>query len=375
MTQPKTRKTAMGILGERSVMRTLILNHFYMELQPAGCTYYFIEHVEDEDTQKKEIDIIETWDDADGKRWQRAHEVKCEEPTLGWEYGKRPNKDLQNYAGKKLFGSGNVFVETIQKISPKEYFRILGDRIIDIVPEIDRSKYSEKEFSLGYYHVIRENEQEIEDSYNAGRWIWFVAYVPKSDVELYNAQVKSDDMTRCLVRTAQGVRWKELGDGEKPSQFEMGNHGFVLHSMPYESFARMMGKVEREIQIYPNAHIDANKLRGIMGKSKTSAGYNVSLEKYVFGKYAYAADEEVDWPIEGIEDTERGGKIYRDLMTWAKEKKMPEEYKTWEEDDWKTGHFEYWTEMNIEETDDDRLFIGYTPHTFYIPKSGSRNLL
>lgn len=349
MAQPKTFQSAMGMIGERSVMRTLILNHFYMELQPAGCTDYFIQREEKAETQGEEIDIVEEWVDADGKMWRRVHEVKCETLTLHGEYG-NPGKEYERLAGREVMGSGNVFIETIQRIGKGEYYRILNRRKnVDIVPELNTQKQGRKGF-LGWYYVMEKTQADIEKVYNAGRWVWFVAYVPKGDkFELYNAQIMGEDKRHGLIKTANGVRWKTFDYDDQLSNFVRGNQGLVLHSMTYENFVHMMAEVKQKPQIvFHEAESDDGK-----GLGYGSVGYLVKLKKYVFDKFTYKDG----CTIEGIEDTKRGGKIYGDLLTWVREK-PPGNYTTWTDDDWKTGHFEYCAELNIEETDDARLFIG-----------------
>lgn len=346
MELPKTMKRAMGVLGERSVMRTLILTHYKMELEPLGSEFYYIHSVKDRVTQKKEIDIIESWEDEHGEQWERVHEVKCESLTLDGEYGER--KHLSNYAGKTCVGTGNVFIETIQKISKKEYFRILnGRKNVDIVPEIDRSRYSDKEFSLGFYHVIRETQEKIEEKYNGGRMIWFVSYVNPDGVEPYNAQIWSEDKTHGLKKTTEGVKWKRLEEHEEPDNFMMGNAGFVLHSMTIDDFERMMETVREEV---PIRYIESEDTPGY-----GSVGYLVSLEKYVFGNYTYKDK----YAIQGISDDLRGGTIYTDKWVWIKEEKTPDQYQKWKERDWETGEYQRCSEIEVSDWDSDiRIIIG-----------------
>lgn len=210
-------ETKTGKYGVECVKAILRTRHFE-KLKREGCTGYRIIDTDEKNTvvpdewqeriraaikregiikeNQCEIDIIEEWKDADGKLHRRAHEVKCETPTLDalgkiWKrrQAEKVKKLWEKYTSVGDHPTGNICLELLQDMPSSESNTRKS--------EIENIKYGTGSIELpeglkkyeGWILRIINTQEYIAEQYNEGRELWYVLVAKSVDDEIRDEPV------------------------------------------------------------------------------------------------------------------------------------------------------------------------------------------
>ena len=279
----------VSILGERSVQRVLYENHF-KELYAQGVRMYEVLSTRGmgKKYQEREIDLIEEWKDANGKKHKKAHEVKCEPATL----------DYNEYGNSKIAAEMGVLYASVMTNQP---ITIEDDEgavkaCLDGWEPKPTGNYIIEDYKGGWLYKVRTSRAFMnDDEFTDGRDIWFVSYVPKPQKK----EIRVED-----TQTGE-VWWVDPADGREPDR------GFPMLSIPDVKLIEF---------------IDAHKaeLKTIFTNTKK---YKVPMVKLYPDIYV---DEETKHVVFGVECPQTGATLYLDKGAWQKEKNLSED---WTNDD------------------------------------------
>lgn len=284
-----TKSKRMGALGARSVFYTLCFWHG-RKLIDGGCTWYHIYEVTDVGEQKRGVDIVEEWVDAQQRKHRKAHEVKTESPIISLDWRTfQPEMSKYMDDGKDHTGSGNTFVEMVQNTNTED---------------------------AGWYPKMKKSQPDIEKRYSDGRDIWIVTYQPKPKpkengwiCDLYTYYEIDDDGSIKELRTEDGA----------PLGFPRYENGFLLWSIPFNVY---VAKVDEYL---PSAKkITKGKTEGIV----------IPMNR-LFSDYEYTEEQR---PIYGRPNKD-GSCVYLDDDVWGREQKDINEQ--WTEADYAPREYEY----------------------------------
>lgn len=281
----------IGILGERSVQNVLYENHF-KELYAQGVRLYVVYSTRGmgKEYQDREIDLIEEWKDAKGKRHKKAHEVKCEPTTL----------DYSSYGKEELVPEMGVLYASVMTNQPIT-IEDEGDAE-EAIPGEWKPKptgnYIVEDYRNGWLYKVRTSKAFMHDKgFTDGRDIWFVSYVPKPQKE----EIRIED-------TQTGKAWfVEPANGREPER------GFPMLSIPDEKLIGFIDTHKRELE---TTFANKGKYKVPMAKLYPDIYMDEGTRRVIFGK----------------ECEQTGAKLYLDMGAWLREKSPCEE---WTDDDLK----------------------------------------
>ena len=290
----------IGILGERSVQHILYQTHFMLELHPQGVELYAVYSTREEkyaDYQTQEIDLIEEWKDAAGKKHKKAHEVKCEPSTLEHESGSEKLADDMRVWFASVMKNKPITIEDNKEQEEQKEQKKQEEPEEDWTPK-PTGNYIVEDNLNGWLYKVRNSKKFMEDKgFTDGRDIWFVSYVPKPKQRTESIKDPETGDEYCVDPTI----------GRQPER------GFPMLSIPDEKLIRF---------------IDANK-KQLKSMFTQKGKYKLPMWKLYPDIFM---DEKTQQVVFGVECKETGAKLFLDWDVWKREK-SPDE--TWTEEDLK----------------------------------------
>lgn len=306
----------LGILGERSVMRVLIL-HSFRNLRAAGIKEYAIYSTRGTSLQGKEIDLIEEWTDGRGEKHKKAHEVKCEKSTLDFH-----NKVVsKKYDAAFTTGAvdvskvkwtckptGKYFIELVQNVSSAEAYKYRDEYNLEHSP-LDVSNVN------GWYPAFAAAAGIVEEQFTDGRDIWFVSYTPKPKVR----KTTVTDHTKLYYDLDTGIITEKRGsEGDYVLAAEP-PRGFIVMQLPDN------GEHDQLFEYVYGGSLEAKPSKNNY-TGKWSMGLLLPI-KTLYPNFPMGENGRI---VSGEADTKSGAVLYNDLAVWANEKDITE---PWSADD------------------------------------------